>query len=210
MFEELLPPNLALAWGDPRQASTPLYPGEASLVENAVEKRKREFAKGRECARRALTALGVEALPLLYGPRREPLWPEPVVGSITHTDTFCAAAVGLKRWCRGVGIDAEPDEALDDNLVDRIGRRDELAGVEAHLGVGVAARLLFSAKEAFYKCQYPSTGTFLSFADVVTELRDDGTFKTTARAAGLQHLELVQGRWLRRDGLLLTAAWFAD
>ena len=63
-------------------------------------------------------------------------------------------------------------------------------------------RLLFSAKEAFYKCQYPLTRTFLDFQEV--ELAIDvgaGSFavRNPERAA-------VHGRWTWADDLVITAA----
>jgi 4'-phosphopantetheinyl transferase EntD len=99
--------------GDPRLPSEPLTQAEAALVERAIAKRKLEFAKGRECARRALRQLGVEGFSLLNGTRRAPLWPSGVVGTVTHCRTFCAVAVARRNRYAGIGLDAELDAPVD-------------------------------------------------------------------------------------------------
>ena len=54
MIEEILPAPVACAeaFGDPPDVT--LFPQEAAIVARAVEKRRREFTTGRECARIAL------------------------------------------------------------------------------------------------------------------------------------------------------------
>jgi 4'-phosphopantetheinyl transferase EntD len=62
---------------------SPLYPEEAVHVERAVEKRRRDFALGRACARRALAVLDDRPpTAILVGEERAPVWPEGIVGSI--------------------------------------------------------------------------------------------------------------------------------
>src|SRR5512134_460449 len=116
----LLPAGCEWEWGDPRDPSPPLLAEEEPLVARAVDKRRREFAKGRACARAALARLGCVAGPLLTGSEREPLWPDGVVGSVTHTDSYCAVAVVRSAACAGLGIDAELAEPLDPPIADRI------------------------------------------------------------------------------------------
>ncbi len=207
MIERLLPSDFAVVCGDPRRMSVGLFAQEERIVEHAVAKRQREFAKGRECARRALEAFGIVGFPLLAGPQRDPLWPESVVGSITHTDTFCAAAVASKRAYRGVGIDVEPDEPLSDELTDSICHPDELVTLGPQFASGMVTRLIFSAKEAFYKCQYPLTRAFLDFKDMRTKLHSDGTFHTRVVSRAPSNVGSAQGRWLRSEGLVATAVW---
>ena len=48
----------------------PLLPAEEPFVRHAVEKRRREFASGRACAREALARMGLPELPLLPGKRK--------------------------------------------------------------------------------------------------------------------------------------------
>src|SRR5437763_335927 len=79
-----------------------LYPEERACIARAVPKRRAEFATGRVCARQALERLGVAVGPLLPHPDRSPAWPPGIVGSISHTDGYCAVAVA--EATRALGI----------------------------------------------------------------------------------------------------------
>jgi 4'-phosphopantetheinyl transferase EntD len=108
LLRGILPPMVAVeeTFGTPYDVR--LFPEERSAIAGAVEKRRREFVGARFCARSALEQLGLPAAPILPGPGGAPLWPEGVVGSITHCDGYCASAVASARGVLAVGIDAEP------------------------------------------------------------------------------------------------------
>jgi len=206
VFDDLLPPDFAVEWGDPRQPSPPLFPEEQALVASAVEKRRLEFARGRHCARAALRRLGVADAPLLTGAQREPLWPAGVVGSITHTSGICLAAVARAEHYAGVGIDVEPAAPLELGLAQRIAREAEMNALGSMPPL-LAARLVFSAKEAFYKCQFYSSRQFLDFDAVAVKLEARGEFsvKLLVDAAPFAPGATFRGRWRRSDGFLCTA-----
>jgi 4'-phosphopantetheinyl transferase EntD len=167
-LEALFPPGVAAAeLRTPGDASL-LYPAETQVVARAVPKRIGEFAAGRLCARAAMARFGVEQFALRAAHDRQPLWPDALVGSITHTQGFCAAVVGERAHFAGLGIDAERVDAVGSHLWPSICGPDELHWI-ASLPVqerGPAAALVFCGKEAFYKCQYPLTGEWLSFCDL--------------------------------------------
>ena len=148
-----------------------LWPAEAECVQRAVPKRMREFAAGRACARHALRELGIEDFALLAAHDRQPIWPSSIVGSITHTTGYCAAAVAPRRLLAGIGIDSEQVDQVGRELWDTICRpeeaswRDTLPAEQRQ----AAAALLFCAKEAFYKYQYPLSGEWLDFHDLRVE-----------------------------------------
>ncbi len=189
-----------------------LFPAEQVAVQKAVPKRQREFATGRACAREALAAMGIERSPIPRGERGEPLWPTGVVGSITHCDGYRAAAVAPVSAVRGVGIDAEPHEPLPDGVLAAIASEDERAGL-ARLGRSTPEvcwdRLLFCAKEAVYKTWFPLTRAWLGFEDAHVELvASDATFTATLLVGAPVldvPLDVLRGRWLARDGLVLCA-----
>lgn len=145
-----------------------LAPEEAAHVERAVPKRVGEFAAGRACARRALEQLGVPDFVLRVGPHREPLWPVGMAGSITHTAGFCAAVASHTRFVAALGLDAERREAVHRRLWRQIATSEELAWLESLESdqAQQMATLIFSAKEAFYKCQFALTREWLNFSDV--------------------------------------------
>ena len=213
MLEEILPAFMACAEAFSDPPDVWLFPGEEALVANAVEKRRTEFATSRHCARSALAALGLPAAPLLRGPGGAPRWPGGVVGSITHCAGYRAAAAGRAVDAVTVGIDAEPDQPLPDLVLGTIALPQERAML---LDLTAAApgpcwdRLLFSAKESVYKAWFPLTGRWLGFSDAaITVSPADGTFQARLLVpgplAGSRRLPGFAGRWLARDGLIVTA-----
>lgn len=149
-----------------------LFPDEARLLSpRTVSKRREEFAAGRTCARKALSMLGVPPVPLLQGELHEPLWPEGVVGSITHCSSYCAATVARVKDCRSIGIDAEPNEPLEPGLLSIIARDREREWVTQSTETSVCwDRLLFSMKESVYKTWYPLERRWLGFEDAEIEV----------------------------------------
>jgi 4'-phosphopantetheinyl transferase EntD len=149
--------------GDPAA----LLPEEMQHLGAAVEKRRREFAAGRLCARRLLAEFGITDFPVRVAEDRRPLWPDSVVGSITHTTGFCAAVVAGKGALSAVGIDSEIAGSVKQELWRGICTPAETLWLRSlpHSEQTAAATLIFSAKEAFYKCQYPMTREYLGFHD---------------------------------------------
>ncbi len=213
MLEELLPAAVAVAeaFGDVPEAA--LFPAEAAAIAGASDRRRREFASARSCAHTALRRLGLPAAPIVPGPRREPLWPDGVTGSLTHCAGYRAAAVARAADVLALGIDAEPHAMLPAGVLATVAGPDERAALAALAADSPGHswdRLLFCAKEAVYKTWYPLTGRWLGFADAaVTIGQADGTFTARLLVPGpdLDGTPLTgfSGRWLIRDGLILAA-----
>lgn len=174
-----------------------LLPAEAPFVRQAVPKRVQEFAAGRLCARRAMEGFGITGFPLSVGADRQPLWPNGLIGSITHTAGYCAAAVAERCGLLAVGLDSETVGDVTRDLWPTICGASEAEWLgslpEAHKDA--AATLIFSAKEAFYKCQFPLTHEWLDFHDLIVEPvapRDAGevSVRATRRLAFLDHAPL--------------------
>lgn len=185
LLSELLDPGVAFALRVPGEVPLDaLRPIEAEAVVRAVEPRRLEMAAGRDAAREALARLGIPGAALPVGRGGAPEWPEGVVGSITHTRTLCIAAVARQGTLGAIGLDAEPDEPLDEALFEIIGTEPELAEL-ARLGraeAGARARATFCAKEAAYKCQYSLTAELLDFGDLRIEWPERATRARGARA----------------------------
>jgi len=153
-----------------------LYPAEAESLGGSVPKRVGEFAAGRLCARRALAEFGIGNFALRVGDGRQPVWPEHMIGSITHTAGLCAAVVAEKRHLAAVGLDSEVVGQVPEEIWPAVCLPEEM-GWLATLQDSVRAAgvtLIFSAKEAFYKCQYPLVREWLDFRDVKVELLGGG------------------------------------
>lgn len=228
MIDEVLPAGVASAelFHDPDELG--LFPDEAAQIARAVDKRQREYAGARRCAREAMGKLGLAPVSILKGEGGAPQWPRGVVGAMTHTDGYRAAAVGLSMLVRSVGIDAEQHGPLPSDGVlksvslpqerewlDAVGS-GERSGPEAGEGGVHWDRLLFSAKESTYKAWHPLTGRWLGFEDALITFSLEregpspaGAFRSELLVPGHTHdgSELVafEGRWLVRGGLVVTA-----
>lgn len=202
MIHEILPRAVASAELFADVSEQALYPEELALIQQAVAKRRSEFATTRVCARRALAQLGVPPRPILRGETREPLWPEGIVGSLTHCAGLRAAAVARAADFRSIGIDAEPDTPLPDGVLARVSIAPERAQLAAAHGPNMD-RLLFSAKESVYKAWFPLAHRWLGFRDAQIALSPDGSFDAQVLVPG--PIESLAGRWLARDGLVMTA-----
>jgi 4'-phosphopantetheinyl transferase EntD len=196
--------------GDPAE----LHPAETAYVANAVPKRIQEFAAGRACAKAALAEFGVRDIALRAAPDRQPIWPEGFVGTITHTSGFCAAAVARRTSMLAIGMDTEIVGAPTLDIWPAISLSEELTWVRSLPADDqpAAVTLLFAAKEAFYKCQYPLVGEWLDFHDLRIEAAgwggSTGTFAVSA-TRGIrfaQHAALpIVGRYVFHEQFVSAA-----
>jgi 4'-phosphopantetheinyl transferase EntD len=153
-----------------------LFPEEAATVAKAVAKRRNELAAGRILARRNLERLGHPPAPLVSRPDRTVRWPAGIVGSISHTGGLCVAVVARQSDALAIGVDVEEATPLSENLWKVIAHPAEKAAID---GVtpdpearALLGKLLFSAKECLYKCQYPLSETLFDFLDATVRFVD--------------------------------------
>jgi 4'-phosphopantetheinyl transferase EntD len=207
VLEQLLPPPVAAVERYDDEQPADLFPEEEALLGNAVPKRRFEFATARWCAREAMRRLGVSPAPILPGPKREPLWPDGVVGSLTHCLGYRAAALALSSDFQSIGIDAEPHGAAPEGVLEAIAIPAELRrmpGLKVDDPKICWDRLLFSAKESTYKAWYPVTKRWLGFEDADITLSPDGTFHSRILLPDTP-IASFTGRWLVQGDILITA-----
>jgi 4'-phosphopantetheinyl transferase EntD len=213
MLEEILPREVVAVQAREDAPAGALFPAEEAALGQAVEKRRREYTTARACAREALARLGLPATPILSGERGEPRWPAGIVGSITHCEGYRACALARSREIATVGIDAEPHAPLPDGLLGDIARAEEIPWLKRLRREEPAVhwdRLLFSAKESVYKAWFPLARAWLGFEDAIVTV-DPSQHRFSAQLlvpgpilSGLP-LQGFSGRWLVREGLVLTA-----
>lgn len=173
MIDRILPEDVATVTFDrlgldDDAAWRALYPQERELVESASAKRRSEFAAARACAHEALRRLGRPPAAILRGGRGMPLFPEGVVGTVTHCPGLRAAALAENSGVRSLGLDVEAHGPLPDGVLDTIALPEEARWVRAALTEDPVLRwdmLLFTAKEATYKAWYPLTRRWLGFSE---------------------------------------------
>jgi 4'-phosphopantetheinyl transferase EntD len=195
-----------------RDPTIRLEPGgfqEEDALRGAVPRRVAEFRAGRAAARDAMLHLSLPPLPVPMGPDRAAVWPDGITGSISHCKTGCVAAVGVRRLWAGIGVDLEEATPLDPMLVEQVCSRAERRWLAQQPGHerGLLAKLIFSAKEATYKAQYPTTGCLFGFDVIeITVDRAESGFKACfqsdqgAFAAGT----IFAGSYVYAAGLLVT------
>ncbi|KZQ34729.1 enterobactin synthase [Enterobacter genomosp. O] len=135
-------------------------PHHAELA-NAGRKRKAEHLAGRIAAAHALPDHAVPGI----GSSGEPLWPEGVSGSITHSGTQ-AMAIVVRHPTALVGIDCEAILAereareTQDGIIDA---QEAMCLTRSGYPFALALTLAFSAKESLFKALFPQVRTYMGF-----------------------------------------------
>lgn len=170
MFDETLVSSLftddvLIAEAIPEVRRSDIYEEEWNCVANAVAKRQAEFCAVRICARKILARLGIDNYPLLPNRDRSPRWPDGIIGSISHTQGYCAVVAARSGSLVGLGLDVEQGDPLKPELIHLVCTERERRWLDAQ-SEGERyrlAKLIFCAKESAYKCQYTITKTFVDF-----------------------------------------------
>ena len=168
LLPDLTGPDLAIAWAPIDALSGAADPLEWEDITSAAPHRQREFVAGRLIARALSDQLCLPPSPLRRAEDRAPVWPADRVGSLSHCDTLCAAAIGIPPAIRSVGIDIETIGRVEPKLWPTLFTEQETRYFTSlpPETVALETTLFFSAKESFYKCQYPLTQSWVGFQDV--------------------------------------------
>ncbi|MYS39177.1 4'-phosphopantetheinyl transferase EntD [Streptomyces sp. KhCrAH-43] len=225
MIRTLLPAYAAGRETSRELTAPALFEAERAEVADALPARRAEYATVRRLARVCLADVGVPPAALLRDLHGAPRWPAGTVGSLTHCRGYRAAAAARSRDADGMGIDAEPCAPLPRRVLEGVtsaAERAHLAELRAHRPGVPWCRVLFSAKEAYYKVWYPAMGSWLGFDDAEVVLRpgrDRGTFTVRPVSGGARRVRrpdaafdpaatgfpALSGRWTARAGLVVTA-----
>ncbi|GGX48662.1 hypothetical protein GCM10007385_15860 [Tateyamaria omphalii] len=216
LTRDLVGSEVSVGYSEPQRGKeADLMAPERTSIAGMVPKRLREFAAGRAAVRMAALAHGDQPFPLPMGADRAPQWPDGVIGSIAHTDKACLAIVSRGKSLASIGIDLEHERSLPPAVADAIScRADRCKGHTAQQELGDRYdSVLFSAKEAAYKCQYPLSGTLIGFDAMSIRLSpEDGTFvaqfeqSVGAFDAGMT----FNGRFAFCGGHVVTTAWITS
>ncbi|MEQ8293375.1 MAG: 4'-phosphopantetheinyl transferase superfamily protein [Roseovarius sp.] len=206
----LFAPAVSVALTDPAAEHDAPFAEEETTLARANDKRRREFRAGRTAAREAMQEMGLPPLAIPADETRAPVWPEPVTGSITHNETLCIAVIAERRNVPGIGVDIEEATPLDPELFPDICTLPERAwlSLQTEETRGMLAKLIFSAKECAYKCQFPLSRTFLEFHDLeITADLETGQFEATylRSVPGFERGARLYGRYMVTRGQIITA-----
>jgi enterobactin synthetase component D len=184
------------------------------------KERKTEFLRGRNCAQEALKQLYARDQEFLgkYGigvnKDRSPSWPSGITGSITHNKNWIMSCVSYQNEVGGVGVDIE--DTLRFKTLRKVGSKI-LTGKEEKLGTSIENQmsphdfltLIFSSKEALFKCLYPLCKIFFYFkdAEVIKINLKEGrfTFRLNKDLGDVfKKGDLFEGRYEKVEDDLLT------
>jgi 4'-phosphopantetheinyl transferase EntD len=187
--------------------------GVDSRDDRALDFAARRVARRRRATRAALAQLGLALDVPGVGASGEPVWSAGVVGSISHSETSTVAVVARAADCGGLGVDIERDVPVSSPFAGRICSERELTSLaEGGKNPEDWALVVFSAKEAVYKLQFPYSKEIVGLRRVEVELQQNGSFVATFREAlapfprGFQ----LRGRFRRRHGFIVTSASLTD
>ncbi|TWI35706.1 4'-phosphopantetheinyl transferase family protein [Paracoccus sulfuroxidans] len=193
--QRLLPPGFGCAVLPISAIAPPLLPAERVEIARAVPKRAHEFALGRAVLRRAIAEAGhllSPETPITVLPDRRPRLPAGIRASLSHSNGFCiaiAAPVGGAH--PGVDIELTDQACAPTDL-------QQMVAPARGRGAEVPPLLIFSAKEAAFKAQYPLTQEMLDFSDAAMVLSGD---RFRARLPGGR---ILSGRWAECSGHYLS------
>jgi len=144
-----------------------IYQEELEYVKNAATKRINEFSTGRLCARNALEILGINYFPVHAGNDREPVWPDKIVGSITHCKDLVGVAVAKNDKYHSIGLDIERIKKHRYDISRHICTKHEKEWISRHHADNhdLIVTLIFSIKESIYKACYQYKNIKLGFQD---------------------------------------------
>ena len=178
--------------------SSEITPDEREQLGDVCEKRFAEFCAGRSQARRLIAMINGTAQPLLIGDYRQPMWPSDVSGSISHSDHYCTVAVAPKDNIADLGIDVEPCEPLDPDVVNLVLTDNEMRQTEG--SEKWVRKLIFSIKESNYKCCYSKVGAFIDFkqCEVVLNMAEQ-SYQSEIRCVNADQRDVhitLTGKWM--------------
>lgn len=151
-----------------------LHPSELEIIRNTSRKRQLEFSTGRHCAKTALAKLGIGDFPVMRNENREPLWPKGFVGSISHCRDLCGAVIAKQTDIKAIGFDIENIRELKQEIEKLTCTPQEITWLSQQTSYtyNELVILLFSLKEAIFKCISSYSNILLSFKDcsIIPEL----------------------------------------
>jgi phosphopantetheine--protein transferase-like protein len=209
-IQGLFPGCVATACCRIADADAKLDPEEHAGIEHAVAKRQQEFIAGRICARQALDRLGITAGPLRKLPDGSIAWPDSIRGTVSHSEIWCGAAVARRCDVTGIGLDIETITRVGEHLWRQILTQEERTWLDrqAVAEAQQSVALIFSAKEALYKCIAALLERRMGFMDavIVPDMQRDSFVVNLKEpvAAQLPRGLRLQGRFFFFAGAVFT------
>jgi 4'-phosphopantetheinyl transferase EntD len=150
-----------------------LLPQERLVATDYGDKRLADFCTGRYCMRQSTATLGFWG-EILMGNKGMPLLPDHITASLSHSRHLCGAVAAPKDQYLSLGMDIETKGRVHRDMWHLLFSAKEIEYLnllDAEMQ-SLTTTIFFSAKEAFYKMQFPLTDTYLDFHDVEMDVQD--------------------------------------
>jgi 4'-phosphopantetheinyl transferase EntD len=166
-IKRLFPPQTEAVILPIADYTSELSPEEFKIIEATSNKRQQEFSTGRMCAKIALAAIDVHDISILTGDNREPIWPDSIIGSISHCRDLAGAVVSSSPQISSIGFDVENIKPLKNDISRIICTEKEknLIKEQNDYPYETIVLLHFSIKEAVFKCIYAESHIRIGFKD---------------------------------------------
>lgn len=140
-----------------------VFPDE---LKGSVKKRRAEYLAGRILAREVLHENGIKNFDVLSNNHRCPIWPNNIVGSISHTSSTVICIGTNIKYYSGIGVDVE--SVMNNRTMNQIKNlvfdvREMRMLRYSGISIELASTIAFSAKESLFKALYPSVGEYFDF-----------------------------------------------
>ncbi len=173
MVELKLPAGVVASFTTTSIDEHELFPPERLICQSYEPDRKQDFVRGRYCAHECLRRLSFPQ-PVAKSELGAPLWPEGLTGSISHSRHLAGAILAKKGRFRSLGLDIEVVGRITPDLWPVIFTKAEMDFLIRQRLPDRWSTFIFSAKEAFYKMQYPMTKAGMEAEDLEVVVGDAG------------------------------------
>lgn len=140
-------------------------------------RRRAEFRAGRRCASEAMRLVtGRRLFPRRTTTERAPIWPEGVIGAISHCDGYAVAVAAHcdRQACLGIDIERLLDTEEAGLIAPQVLTEDEWQAFGRSADAAFLTSLAFSGKESLFKALYPTVREFRDFHAAELVLQGNG------------------------------------
>ncbi len=135
-------------------------------IRGASNKRKSEFLAGRFCASTAIKHLLGIHCSVGIGENRQPIFPDGIIGTISHTDEVAMCAVASSNIYSNLGIDIEhwfTHKVANDVKSIVVNREEQSLLLDTDYDFLKLITIAFSVKESLFKAIYKEVGRYFGF-----------------------------------------------
>jgi 4'-phosphopantetheinyl transferase EntD len=184
---------------------------EAEIAAEFTEFKRAELARGRTAARNVLAIAGMTRVAIGASESGLPVFPDEIVGSISHKHQSAIAVAVRRSLIRSIGVDLEYDDERDEeDLLQRVCTDSERAFIPRLKSAGYRspATWIHSAKEAAYKAHFAVGHPDFDYDEIELSLHEESSAFQVVRIEGVADPSTL-GLYARSGPWLISLAILA-